>query len=300
MEHDVMKAQSAMEYLMTYGWAILIIAIVLAALFQLGVFSSSTFAPKAPPGSCQVSRPNGPASTQFINTEGVCNGELPQYVAQFNGASSYISTQLKYPTGTSSAPFTLSVWIDEGSVGCADSNTYCGIFDADDGNLGWGLMGGEGKVDFWIAASVAGTVQDMVFGVPENKWVNVVVTYQQQGSNWISNGYVGGQLIDSAVPRSPIDLPMPFGFYIGQARQTNGMIFNGGISNVQFYNTALSANEIKALYLEGIGGAPIKIQNLVGWWPLNGNANDYSGNKNNGATTAVTYISNWEGGYTPP
>ncbi|MGC8662475.1 MAG: hypothetical protein ACP5RT_01670, partial [Candidatus Micrarchaeia archaeon] len=30
------KAQSAMEYLMTYGWAILIIAVVLGALFQLG------------------------------------------------------------------------------------------------------------------------------------------------------------------------------------------------------------------------------------------------------------------------
>jgi len=36
-----MKAQSAMEYLMTYGWAILIIAVVLGALFSLGVFSGS-------------------------------------------------------------------------------------------------------------------------------------------------------------------------------------------------------------------------------------------------------------------
>ncbi len=37
------RAQSAMEYLMTYGWAILIIAVVLGALFSLGVFSSSSF-----------------------------------------------------------------------------------------------------------------------------------------------------------------------------------------------------------------------------------------------------------------
>jgi len=37
------KAQSAMEYLMTYGWAILIISIVLASLFNLGVFGGSTF-----------------------------------------------------------------------------------------------------------------------------------------------------------------------------------------------------------------------------------------------------------------
>jgi hypothetical protein len=33
------KAQSAMEYLMTYGWAILIISIVLGSLFSLGVFN---------------------------------------------------------------------------------------------------------------------------------------------------------------------------------------------------------------------------------------------------------------------
>ncbi len=33
-------AQSAMEFLMTYGWAILAIALVLIGLFSLGVFSS--------------------------------------------------------------------------------------------------------------------------------------------------------------------------------------------------------------------------------------------------------------------
>ena len=35
------KLQSAMEYLMTYGWAILIIAVVLGALFSLGVFNGA-------------------------------------------------------------------------------------------------------------------------------------------------------------------------------------------------------------------------------------------------------------------
>ena len=32
-----------MEYLMTYGWAILVIAVILAALYQLGVFSGTNF-----------------------------------------------------------------------------------------------------------------------------------------------------------------------------------------------------------------------------------------------------------------
>ena len=42
-----LKQQSAMEYLMTYGWAILIIAVVLSVLFYLGVFSGSSFLPNA-------------------------------------------------------------------------------------------------------------------------------------------------------------------------------------------------------------------------------------------------------------
>ena len=36
-----MKAQAAMEYLMTYGWAILIVVIVVAALYAMGVFTAS-------------------------------------------------------------------------------------------------------------------------------------------------------------------------------------------------------------------------------------------------------------------
>ena len=38
-----MRLQSAMEYLMTYGWAILIIAVALAVLFYFGVFNPSSF-----------------------------------------------------------------------------------------------------------------------------------------------------------------------------------------------------------------------------------------------------------------
>ena len=36
------RGQSAMEYLMTYGWAILVVLIVLAALFYLGVFNKKS------------------------------------------------------------------------------------------------------------------------------------------------------------------------------------------------------------------------------------------------------------------
>ena len=58
--------------------------------------------------------------------------------------------------------------------------------------------------------------------------------------------------------------------------------FNGVVTNVQLYNTPLSPATLNAMYAEGVGGDPIVLSSLVGWWPLNGNANDYSGNNNNG------------------
>jgi YVTN family beta-propeller protein len=54
-----------MEYLMTYGWSILIIAVVLAALYQLGVFSGIS----ANGNSC-VSQPGFLCSSGSLNTAG--------------------------------------------------------------------------------------------------------------------------------------------------------------------------------------------------------------------------------------
>jgi uncharacterized protein (UPF0333 family) len=49
------KAQAAMEFLMTYGWAILAAVIVIAVLAYFGVFSPSTYVPN----QCVISAPFG-------------------------------------------------------------------------------------------------------------------------------------------------------------------------------------------------------------------------------------------------
>ena len=59
----------------------------------------------------------------------------------------------------------------------------------------------------------------------------------------------------------------------------------------------LPANEIKAQYIRGIGGAPIRPQSLIGWWPLNGDTKDYSGNGNDGVPANMVYTSSWVSGY---
>jgi len=83
--------------------------------------------------------------------------------------------------------------------------------------------------------------------------------------------------------------------YVGKYPSASNGEWNGSIANVQIYNTSLSASQIQQLYQEGIEGLPYTA-NLVAWWPLNGNANDYSGNGNNG-TAYDAYYAPFSGAY---
>jgi len=291
-----MNLQSAMEYLMTYGWAILIIAVVLGALFQLGVFNPMTFAPKAPPGACQVFRPNGPYTTSFINLEGMCSGMLPQYVAQFNGQS---SSKVTIPTSNSLEPTSITVtgWsyvANIGSDSCSPQLILSNLGSGNGGNGRTGILLGDGwgsDIIFIVGNYISNLQLDKISNpIYGGRWVFLAGTYNLSSGNAIL--YEDGVYISSGVINQLVQNSNPY--------QIGGGCENGFISNVQIYNTSLSANEIQALYLEGIGGAPINLQHLVGWWPLNGNANDYSGNGNNGVPTNVIFVSNWYNGYTPP
>ncbi len=287
------QAQSAMEYLMTYGWAILIIAIVLGALFSLGVFSSSNFTPRARPGSCQVFR-----SVVATNLEGLCSGELPEYVAQINNKS-YVNVS----SAPSFAPeaLTVVVWVKPAIL----SYPCCARSKITGDNLG-------GNNDFYVDVNSSGYFNAYIYTVisgagswkvinsngivvTPNTWYFVAETYNGVTQNIYVNGAYnnGGGCACEDLP-SPQGL-MGIGDGIGK-----GSPFAGSIANLQLYNTTLSAAEISALYQEGIGGAPIDVNNIIGWWPLNGDTNDYSGNGNDGTATNVIYTSAWTSGYSAP
>ena len=281
-----MKSQSAMEYLMTYGWAILIIAVVLAVLFQLGVFSGGNFLPKAQAGSCQVSK-----TIAGVSLEGQCNGMLPEYVGQFNGNNGNIIIS---DSGTGFSllrpeNLTVSTWVYTTSSVATQSMVA-------HGHQGYGALTYELTTsDFCVTTS--SSVCLVIGGINKNTWYNVVGTVSYDGTNSIITAYVNG--VQTAPMKNSGTLSYAYStpLVIGQGASGCCSFLDGYLTNVQIYNTSLSPSEVNALYLEGIGGAPIRPQNLVGWWPLNGNTNDYSGNNNNGAQASVTYSSSWESGY---
>ena len=260
---------------MTYGWAILIIAIVIVALFQLGILNNSNIAPHAVAGSCQVFH-NAAGSS----LEGQCNGLPPQYVAQFSGTGSYI--YLPAPVTTSHIQ-TFSMWINTANVlqyqYALDegSNVYLILVGQPSGTLPYISIYDGGEVHYTTASS--------------NAWYFVASVYDGTHAILYVNGaYVAEEAFNNQNPTA-----LNVGRYGG-----GGYFFHGLISNVQAYNTSLSASEIQALYQEGIGGAPISPAYVVGWWPLNGGTNDYSGNGNTGIPFSISYNGSWTSGYTAP
>jgi len=68
------KGQAAMEFLMTYGWAILIVLLAIAALAYFGVLSPGKYVPS----SCVLE--TGLACTDFKVVGGVNTSEITIYV----------------------------------------------------------------------------------------------------------------------------------------------------------------------------------------------------------------------------
>ncbi len=295
------KAQSAMEYLMTYGWAILIIAIALASLFFLGVFNPNTFAPKAAPGACSVYRPYGPGTTQFVDTEGMCSGAIPRYVAYFKGggvmsgysSDSYITANVSKLAGAN-VPYTVTMWVYTDSNAQNTNMPFFGMQSYQAFELfrcGFGTPNCQLGLHRCTGADTWAYINPVM---SLNRWYFVAVAVDQPNYYFQLNG---NGTTDSNANGYVNNANVVIG---AQTQQCDGNIFSGYISNVQLYDAALSSNQVHALYKEGIGGVPIQLQDLVGWWLLNGDANDYSGNNHNGNAINVTYTSNWEGGYTPP
>jgi hypothetical protein len=301
-----------MEYLMTYGWAILIIAVVLGVLFQLGVFSGSALTPKAAPGACQVVRLGGQ-----VSLEGECQGQLPQYVGQFP-SNSFYSVPYSSADIWGGGSYTITAWVNVHGPVTTSGAEQAFVED------GWGCISGllDARYTGYYVAVVSedygsgSTCGVFAGGVSErsathayyNTWefVTGVLHYTSGTGNYLAacvNAVCSNLTWTFGTPAdyNP-ELPTT---QFGSVGCCNPLYDNISMANVQVYNVSLSSNEIEALYLEGIGGAPIKIQNLVGWWPINGNAQDYSGNNNNAGIQ--TYYSlnpsmngTWDVQYTPP
>lgn len=306
----MLKSQSAMEYLMTYGWAILLIGIAIAVLFELGVFNISP--PSASPGSCSVVRPLGPETVTGISLAGECGGLLPQYVTTFSSSEGSVTavntlvidpstervtiTGWIYPTSMTSPVLITFAAAESGVSGSLVSDFYLDVNDN-------GNNEADANYNYYTKIGLGDcSTSSPTNSLSLNKWYFVAGTLSASGCTVYVNGGTGlsSGYFWTGGAQSPVAEPAAYiGAYNVSVAPSNS--FQGDIANVQMYNTTLSQNEITTLYYRGIGSAPIDLNHLQGWWPLNGNLNDYSGNGFNSTTSTNTlFTSNWKNGYTIP
>ncbi len=297
------RSQSAMEYLTTYGWLILIIAVVLGVLFELGIFNPANFASKAQLGACQVYRPDGPGTTNFVSLAGECSGYLPKFVAYMDGYSGLPIvvnvTKYRYLPNQTDA-ITILAWVrisPSDTTGWQRVVSY-GTEACNGQSAGLEINGGSVVGSVTYDSECGPSTWTSTLGVNDNKWHMIGIVIPEGGGSSNVGLYFDGTAEPHAGTNTGTASITRQYIVLGGGAGTPGII--GYIANVQIYDTALTPNAIDTVYHEGIGGTPINLQNLIGWWPLNGNANDYSGDNNNGQINSVTFTSSWTNGYSAP
>jgi hypothetical protein len=279
------RLQSAMEYLMTYGWAILVIAVVLGVLFQLGVFSSSSFSVRAPPGACRIFR--SAAATALV---GQCSGVLPQYVGVFSSPGShFVSLPGMGATTNGLTQLSAFAWFYLTSTS-SNQKIFTDYASADNAAFIIGLQGSSTYTEFFLGGNDYS--QSGIGSFTTGAWHQIGITWMNANAFYriyLDGSSAGtfstggtGQTITSPTSNGGI------GAFSG-----GGWPFNGFITNAQLYNASLTADEVQILYSEGMGGAPIFPMKLISWWPLNGDAKDYGGNNNNGVPSGLSYVSQY-------
>ena len=181
--------------------------------------------------------------------------------ANFNGANSYV--QINNTQQLQLSNVTISGWVDYAGPA---SSTYGWLVAKEDA---WGV-GACGPTLLVCYYDWGGTGEhESSVSLSTNKWYFLTATV----ANGIAeNVYLNGvNVLSNSVSISNQN----FGVQIGYGNAA-GELLDGAAANIQIYNRVLSPGQISKLYLDGLPGAPLPNSGLVGWWPLNGNANDYA------------------------
>jgi hypothetical protein len=181
---------------------------------------------------------------------------------------------------------TVSAWIYSRTTSGASANEivstngYCGYsLGNNNAPAGYTFFICNGGTNYYSPKATIGT----------NSWHHLVGVFN--GTNKQVSLYVDGNLVGTnsvaSIPNK-ISYSSPPSIAIGD-EPAKGQTFNGLIADVQIYSQSLTKQQIQKLYAEGISGLPIVDNSIVGWWPLDGNANDYSGYSDNGVVNSVTF-----------
>ena len=201
------------------------------------------------------------------------------------GSGMYISSLDNFPLANTNR--TVSVWF-KSNIPYPGGNRE--LFSYGDNTFGtrFGIMLNGSSIGVeYMNGSVLTTF------IPDNNWHNITVTYNGSGSNGILI-YLDGTLRTTTIS-NPIGTLNTLNSFIKTIGRLNDIYnFSGNYDDIGIWNRVLTETEIAAIYngltysdtCNAVNGS--LTQGLVGYWPFCGNANDDSGNGNNGTVNGAT------------
>jgi uncharacterized repeat protein (TIGR02543 family) len=187
----------------------------------------------------------------------------------FDGTNDFIS--VPHASILNLSMFTIGVWVFDTS----SDTTVHEIILKGQYPYNYGIGSGSGG-NFGGIFNSGGVYQDVgttdIFA--RNKWHYIIFTHDGNTGKIYVDGIQTDSLAAGNIQTNT--QPIIFGSYNG-----SNYFFKGVIDDIRIYNRAFTGEEITQLYQS-------ESQDLVAYYPFNGNANDESGNGNDGTVNGAT------------
>ena len=223
-----------------------------------------------------------------------------EYSLAFDGIDGYVDCGNDSSLTVGTSDFTACAWVKLSSKGGSSHHDVIAKGDTlSDGN-GWGVNFNENSNRIYLdIGNDSNNRENVTSGTnvwEYGKWYYVAVS--RVNSTDTMNIYLDGLLIATQSSRTNDDIAdSSSNFRIGNSDDER--FANGNVSDVAYYNTALTASQVKTIYngrepynhKEGVASS-----NLVGWWRMGDGLENHSGstiydmsvNSNNGTMTNMS------------
>lgn len=198
----------------------------------------------------------------------------PTQCADLSGTSQYFSKAA--PTGvTFTDDFTVEAWVK------ADSYTSFSSILTRVGTPGTNgfrfflTSSGQVQLDAFLSSGNS-RGRRSIQAVPLGKWVHVAVTLDMSGNTGVA--YIDGIAVPSETANNGTATSLTQSGSLVIGAQAAASFFPGEIQDVRLWSTVRTGTEIRDNMYQQLTGTET---NLVGYWKLNGDANDSTTNANN-------------------
>ena len=187
----------------------------------------------------------------------------------FNG-SSYIQT----PIDGNTLPMSYSVWFRADDVSGERSIVDSDVYNEYGHSLIIGYQNGGGTLNVQYHDGYI----DTGFAVTAGQWYHAVLSYDSDITLYIN----GSLILDTPYSKGNVNGSE---IRFGRHNSSDPQWFIGAMDDIRIYNRVLTTTDVMKLYTRG----------LSAYYPMDGDANDYSGNKNNGVVHSANLVQDRNG-----